>query len=284
MNNKSIIKQSNVKINLGLSILDKREDGYHNIDTIFAELDFGDTLIFTPTEDYRLTATTQTDTNLSLGNDNLISQAYRLIRSMFKNVPTEYSIHLKKQVPIGAGLGGGSSNAAMTLRTLNHLWNVGMPSSVLEMIAKKLGADVPFFIRGGIQRGQGVGEKLSPLAFDKNWWFVVTVPPIHCSTEHAYRDYKKHLPVNYRARKFAGSVLVEKELLPLKNDFEPMVFENYSEIEKTKSQLKKNDAFYASLSGSGSAIYGVFHDREAAKKALSQLGSSGFSFLAKIKQ
>ncbi|MBL7052761.1 MAG: 4-(cytidine 5'-diphospho)-2-C-methyl-D-erythritol kinase [Candidatus Marinimicrobia bacterium] len=280
-----IVEKSNAKINLGLSILEKRDDGYHNLDTIFAELDWGDVLEFSPAEKYKFTveSSIQHPTSSAPADEtNLITQAYRLLRSMFENVTSEYAIHLKKQIPIGAGLGGGSSNAAATLRALNKLWNVGLSDKVLEMLGKKLGADVPFFIRGGVQRGKGIGEKLSHISFNEDWWFVVCVPEIFCSTAHAFRDYKKHLPVNYHPCKFTGSNLVEKELLPLKNDFEPMVFENYSEIEKTKSLFKECGAFYASLSGSGSAVYGVFHHHETAKNALSKLDSSSFSFLTQI--
>jgi len=282
-----IVEKSNTKINFGLSILDKRKDGYHNLDTIFAELDWGDELMFAPAKKFKLTIELRTQNPLSripVDETNLIFQAYRLIRSMFDSVSTEYAIHLKKQIPPGAGLGGGSSNAATTLRTLNKLWGVGLSDIVLEKIGAKLGADVPFFIRGCVQRGQGIGEKLSPISYNQDWWVIVAVHPIHCSTAHAYRDYKKHLSVNYLPCKFTGSSLAEKELIPLQNDFEPMVFENYSEIEETKSQLKTEGAFYASLSGSGSAVYGVFQNHEAAKSALSKLDSSCFSFLTKIKQ
>ena len=115
---------SNAKINLGLNVLNKRKDGYHNLHSLFVEIELADELLFTPSERYQLTAEGDQTTDLPLDKNNFITQAYQLIRGKIENVRTEYAIHIKKQIPMGGGLGGGSSNAATTLRALNELWKM----------------------------------------------------------------------------------------------------------------------------------------------------------------
>ena len=153
---------SSAKVNLGLQILNKREDGYHNLHSLFIEIDLADELIFTPSDEFHLTIEGKEGAEISLDESNLITKSYRLFQSIMKNVSTEYAIHLKKIIPIGSGLGGGSSNAAAVLRVLNKLWKINFSPSKLEKIGKELGADIPFFIRGGFQLAEGIGEKLTP--------------------------------------------------------------------------------------------------------------------------
>ena len=151
---------SNAKINLGLQVLNKREDGYHNLHSLFMEIDLADELSFRESSEFKLDLK---GAILPLDENNLITKAYRLIRSKAEDVPSEYAIHLKKKIPIGGGLGGGSSNAATVLTTLNQLWELNLTEDELEKMSKSLGADVPFFIRGGIQLIEGIGDMLNPV-------------------------------------------------------------------------------------------------------------------------
>ena len=259
---------SHAKINLGLQVLNKREDGYHNLHSLFMEIDLADELSFREASELKLGIE---GADLPLDENNLITKAYRLIRSKVEDVQSEYSIHLKKKIPIGGGLGGGSSNAATVLTTLNQLWKLHLTEDELENMSKSLGADVPFFIRGGIQLIEGIGDMLSPVDFTpmKDLQFILVVPPIHISTPWAYRALNKTLQPDKSRPKFAPlSRPMNWELFD--NDFERIIYETYPEIRETKVNLQKAGALYAGLSGSGSTVFGVFDNLQKAKSKLEQ--------------
>ena len=257
------ITSSNAKINLGLQVLNKREDGYHNLHSIFIETDLADTLTFKPNKNYSLKVE-----GLSVPNDesNLISRAYNLLSSQTKEIYSEYSIHLKKKIPTGGGLGGGSSNAAKTLLTLNKLWKLNKTEKQLEQLGKTIGADVPFFIKGGIQLVEGIGEILTPIDGGplKGLVFVLVIPPFYISTLAAYKTLNKSLEKTTGRPKFAPlSEPMKWELFD--NDFERVICKTYPEIGEIKKKLLKNGALFASLSGSGSTVFGVFDNNDKAK-------------------
>jgi 4-diphosphocytidyl-2-C-methyl-D-erythritol kinase len=259
---------SNAKINLGLQVLNKREDGYHNLHSLFMEIDLADELSFREASELNLGIE---GTDLPLDENNLITKAYRLIRSKVEDVQSEYSIHLKKKIPLGGGLGGGSSNAATVLTTLNQLWGLNLREDELENMSKSLGADVPFFIKGGVQLIEGIGDLLSPIdpAPMKDLQFILVVPPIHISTPWAYRALNKTLQPDKSRPKFAPlSRSMNWELFD--NDFEQIIYETYPEIRETKVNLQKAGALYAGLSGSGSTVFGVFDNLQKAKSILEQ--------------
>mgnify|MGYP001313094073 FL=1 len=259
---------SHAKINLGLQVLNKREDGYHNLHSLFMEIDLADELSFREASELKLGIE---GADLPLDENNLITKAYRLIRSKVEDVQSEYSIHLKKKIPIGGGLGGGSSNAATVLTTLNQLWELNLTEDELENMSKSLGADVPFFIRGGIQLIEGIGDILSPVdpAPIKDLQFILVVPPIHISTPWAYRALNKTLQPDKSRPKFAPlSRPMNWELFD--NDFERIIYETYPEIREIKVNLQKAGALYAGLSGSGSTVFGVFDNLQKAKSILEQ--------------
>ena len=259
---------SHAKINLGLQVLNKREDGYHNLHSLFMEIDLADELSFREASELKLGIE---GADLPLDENNLITKAYRLIRSKVEDVQSEYSIHLKKKIPIGGGLGGGSSNAATVLTTLNKLWELNLTEDELENMSKSLGADVPFFIRGGIQLIEGIGDLLSPIdpAPMKDLQFILVIPPIHISTPWAYRALNKTLQPDKSRPKFAPlSRPMNWELFD--NDFERIIYETYPEIRETKVNLQKAGALYAGLSGSGSTVFGVFDNLQKAKSILEQ--------------
>ena len=260
---------SHAKINLNLQILNKREDGYHNLHSLFLEIDLADELVFSPADEFLLTVEGSDIDEIPLDDTNLICKAYRQIKKKFKLVPIEYSVHLKKQIPIGGGLGGGSSNAATTLIALNRLLKLNLAFNELENMGKSLGADVPFFIRGGLQLVEGIGNILCPIDPTpmKDLQFILVVPPLHISTPWAYGALNRALQPYISYPKFAPlSNPMNWELFD--NDFERVIYEAYPEIGKIKKTLQKAGALYAGLSGSGSTVFGVFDNLQKAKSIL----------------
>ena len=257
---------SHAKVNLGLHILNKREDGYHNIHSLFVELALADELIFTPSSNFELSADCINDIQLPLDDTNLISRAYELMCSKVGLVPSAYNIHLKKVIPIGSGLGGGSSNAAATLKALNELWKLNYSLDNLEVLGQQLGADVPFFIRGGFQLSEGIGEKLSPQ--DENvlggLYFLLIIPPFQISTVEAYKSLNKPLrPVENHSKFAPITKPVNWKLFD--NDFEKVIRKAYPEIGNIQENLQGAGALYAGLSGSGSTVFGVFNNLKSAE-------------------
>ena len=227
------------------------------------EIDLEDALAFRPLPSYQLSVE---GIALTVDESNLISKAYQLIRSMAEKVDTEYAIHLIKQIPIGGGLGGGSSNAAATLNALNQLWKLNFSLQELEKMSVELGADVPFFIKGGLQLVEGIGDILTPMdyALLKEYSFLLVVPPIQISTPWAYGVLNKSLQPNKRQPKFSPlSKPMKWELFD--NDFERVIRKTYPEISNIKEKLQNAGALYANLSGSGSTVFGVFGNKQKAE-------------------
>ena len=234
-------------------------------------MDLEDALAFRPLPSYQLSVE---GIDLPVDESNLISKAYQLIRSMAGKVDTEYAIHLIKQIPIGGGLGGGSSNAAATLNALNHLWKLNFSLQKLEKMGAEIGADVPFFIKGGVQLVEGIGDILTPV--DPNllegYSFLLVVPPIHISTPWAYNALNKTLQPNKRLPKFPPlSKPMKWELFD--NDFERVIRKTYPEISNIKEKLQNAGALYAGLSGSGSTVFGVFDNHQKAEALLENFSS-----------
>ena len=257
---------SNAKINLGLRVLNKREDGYHNLQSYFVEIDLRDELGFSSSATFQLFVE---GANVPDDDSNLISKAYKIIRAKTETVDTEYAIHLKKKIPMGGGLGGGSSNAAATLNALNQLWKLNFTLQELEKMGVELGADVPFFIKGGVQLVEGIGDILTPMdyALLKEYSFLLVVPPIHISTPWAYNALNKTLQPNKRLPKFSPlSKPMKWELFD--NDFERVIRKTYPEISNIKEKLQNAGALYAGLSGSGSTVFGVFDNHQKAEALL----------------
>jgi len=258
---------SYAKINMGLLILNKRNDGYHNIATVFQQIDLHDDVTLRKIPDaIRIIST---DPALPLDRNNLVYRAFELVQSKlgFKG---GIEIRIEKRIPMGSGLGGGSSNAAATLVGVNRLWGEKLSLSELEEMAAEIGSDVPFFITGGTALGQGKGEILTPLKWSTDWWVVLVYPGIGVSTSWAYRKAKIILTKEEKFTKFRS---VFKKYDPhalrqiLKNDLEGVVFRRHPILRTIKEAMYKRDAFYASMSGSGSSIYGLFFRREQAEAA-----------------
>lgn len=252
----------NAKINLGLNIVSKRPDGYHNLETVFYPIGLKDALEivpagadlpYVPTEGYRFF---QTGIEIR-GNaaDNLVIKALNLI-SEEKEIPP-IDIHLLKKIPFGAGLGGGSSDAAFMLKLLNETFALNYSDLELEQRAAKIGADCPFFIKNKPAFATGIGNELTEVELNLSNYFLVLVKPgDFVSTKDAYAMVSPKQP-NLSLKEIVKKPVSEwKELM--KNDFEPSVFKKYPEICKIKEQLYELGAVYASMSGSGSSVFGFF--------------------------
>jgi 4-diphosphocytidyl-2-C-methyl-D-erythritol kinase len=238
------------KVNLGLRILAKRPDGYHEIESIMAEIPFCDILELNEDEH---DAFVQTGITFPPdGQLNLCEKAVAVLRQ-HANFPPVH-IHLRKQIPVGAGLGGGSADASYTLVGLNELFSLGFSIAQLTDFAAQLGSDCPFFIEGGLQLATGRGEhltKLQPLGLKK--WLVLCNPGIHVATAAAYAKVKPK-----RDGASILELLRENGIQRLVNDFEYSVFEQFPEISQLKTYLEKAGAFYAAMSGSGSSVFALF--------------------------
>lgn len=247
------------KINLGLHILRKREDGYHEIETCMLPIPFVDILEITPSMQFEFVQTGRTIQGAS--GENLCEKAYHLLREKYGIGPVR--IHLRKQIPIGAGLGGGSSDASYTFLGLNDLFDLNLTDAELKEYAAQLGSDCPFFIESSIQMAKGRGEKLETLALNLPTMYLVLLNPgIHIGTKEAYagvtpNSFQKPL------LEFINEPL-DSWQENIKNDFEQSIFHNHPILAEMKNELVQAGAFYAAMSGSGSSIYGLFLSKEKA--------------------
>ena len=243
----------NAKINIGLNVVSKRTDGYHNLETVFYPVKLADALEFVEAKKTTLSISgIEVDGD---SEDNLILNYFVQMKQDYQ-LP-ELAFHLHKVVPFGAGLGGGSSDAAFTLKALNSHYNLDLSEEQLEKYASQIGADCPFFIKSQPTFASGIGDQFEDIELDLSSYEIVIVKPdIFVSTPEAYRNVRPKAP-EFNLRK-TGRLPVEKWKDHIVNDFEESVFSAYPEIAKIKETLYKRGAVYASMSGSGSAVYGIF--------------------------
>lgn len=245
------------KINLGLYVTAKRQDGYHDLDTVFYPVPIHDILEFVEAKEpsFHLTGLPI----MGVAADNLCQKAYQLLKSTHPSLPS-VEIHLHKLIPMGAGLGGGSSDGAFMLRMLNEQFNLGHSKDELMDMALQLGSDCPFFIQDKPAHGLGRGEILNLIALSlSSWWLALVNPGIHVSTKTAFRDVSpKPAPIDL-ANKIMEPVESWKNWLS--NDFEDSVFKIHPEISNIKDSLYTQGATYASMTGTGSTVYGLFRER-----------------------
>lgn len=248
------------KINIGLKITEKREDGYHNIQTIFYPVRLYDILEFIVLSPDaggdRLTVTGLVPEGAR--EDNLVIRALEIIKNKW-SLPY-FEIHLHKNIPAGAGLGGGSSDAAFMMKMLNKCFKLGLSAEELKNQALRVGSDAPFFIENIPSYAEGRGELLTPLnQLGDDLYLVIICPGIHISTREAYLSCKPekkgtNLSVYYRENISKWKDLIE-------NDFEKIVFPKHPVLKEIKELLYKSGAIFSSMSGSGSAIYGLFRKK-----------------------
>ena len=245
------------KINLGLHIVNKRADGFHNIETVFYPVKtITDVLEIIPSEQFSFQCYgIQID---GKEEDNLVIKAYNLMKERHHLPPV--SINLLKKILAGAGLGGGSSDAAATLVLLNKLFHLQLDNETLKSYASNLGSDCPFFIEGTLAFASGRGENLSPCGYPEmeNKHIVIVNPNIHISTAEAYSHCEPSASEVDLREIMQKPISSWKNLL--KNDFEKTLFPIYPRLAEIKKELYQKGALYASLSGSGSALFGVFDE------------------------
>lgn len=259
---KSIKLNSLSKINLYLEIGEKREDNYHNIRTIMAKTDFGDIIIVKYKENKAFKVNIRcNEIEIPLNSRNTV---YKMLNNLndIKPLNYEFDILLKKNVPVQAGLGGASGDGAAIGQWILSKSEFGYSRDEMLKSAIRTGADVPFFFEKGIVEMGGIGEKIIKryCLFDMHF-IIVKIRNINIATDWAYKNYKKHL-TNYNARiNIMRNSLVNKDIngvaAALMNDFEPLVIEKYGELKSIKSKLLNNGVLGASLTGSGSAIFGI---------------------------
>jgi len=248
-----MILYPNAKINLGLRILRKREDGFHDIESIMIPVPIYDILELCVSEEFSYT---QTGIDIpSNGSFGLVESAYMLMKNRYGIGPV--AIHLRKQIPIGAGLGGGSADAAFTLKGLNEWFNLGLSTETLEHLAAELGSDCPFFISNQPALATGRGEQLHPMNVNLSGLYIAIYNPgIHVSTASAYGSIIPN-PTNSIAHQIKA--LHEWQAYYV-NDFEKPVTLVHPEISKGIQYLIQEGAIYAAMSGSGSSYLGIFEN------------------------
>lgn len=257
-----MIQYPNAKINVGLHITSKRPDGYHEIQSCLYPIPLCDAL-----EIIHSDKTTFSSTGIAIPGreqDNLILKAYDLLRKDFSDLPP-ITIHLHKAIPIGAGLGGGSADAAFALSLMNRLFDLYMDDWLLEEYAAKLGSDCPFFIQNTPKIVTGRGEIMEDISLDLSGkWLVLINPNIHISTQEAYAGVTPKAPVQDLKQVLSDRSLWKDELI---NDFEQSIFEKYPLLEQVKQSLYAKGAFYAAMSGSGSTLFGLFDQKPGFEKS-----------------
>jgi 4-diphosphocytidyl-2-C-methyl-D-erythritol kinase len=255
----------NCKVNLGLHVLDKRADGYHNLETVFYPLSLCDAAEITtcPPKKEKRESFELTVTGAAIPGDlssNLCTKAWKLIKKNFPDIP-HVRMHLHKAIPVGAGLGGGSSDGAYTLMLLNEELKLNIPYDGLVKYALELGSDCPFFILNKPCYASGRGEIMEQVSINlSEYYFVIVRPELHISTAEAFNELTEK-----RDRKPDSILDVIKEPVTswkgqLINDFEEPLFAKYPELKEIKQGLYAAGAEYASMTGTGSSVYGIFHN------------------------
>jgi 4-diphosphocytidyl-2-C-methyl-D-erythritol kinase len=258
---------SPAKLNLFLRITGRRKDGYHNLQTLFQLLDYGDSMRFTPRSDGNITLSPSLPGVPD--EENLIIRAAKSLQQK-TGCSQGADIHIEKILPMGGGIGGGSSNAATTLLALNHLWRTGLNIDQLAELGLTLGADVPVFVRGQSAFAEGVGEALTPLKIDQTVYLIIK-PDCEVATHEIFSN--KRLTRDSSAITMAA--VFEQDGL---NDCEAVVRELYPQVDKALNWL--NQFASARLTGTGACIYASFADKASAEQVLRQLPSGLTGFIA----
>ena len=256
----------NAKINLGLDIVEKRPDGYHNLETVFYPIPLCDILEITPATEPDAPEYTFTMYNAVFegsNDDNLVIKAYKALAADHKLPKVDISLY--KHIPTGAGLGGGSADAAFALKMLNDIASLGLTSQQLCSYASRIGADCAFFIDNTPAYATGIGDILTPTPCTISGYHLVLVKPdIHVSTKDAYALVTPQKPL--QALTDIAQLPIQEWKDAMKNDFEKSIFAKYPAMAKVKEQLYEMGAVYASMSGSGSSFFGIFKEEQDIEK------------------
>jgi 4-diphosphocytidyl-2-C-methyl-D-erythritol kinase len=263
------------KINLSLEVLGRRHDGYHDILTILQTIDLYDTMSFQLADDLSLTCNNPT----LEGEGNLVWRAARLLQRSFHETAGA-AIHLEKTIPVAAGLGGGSSDAATTLMALSHLWGLGITEANLVNLAVALGSDVPFFLRGGTVLAEGRGEHLTSLPLLPEHWVVLVAPPLTIPDKTAlmyanltYREYSTGSLTRRMAQLIQDGNMLEPGLIF--NVFEWVAYRCFERVDRLRQQVVDAGADHVRLCGSGPSLYAIYGQEETARALFERLQAEG---------
>ena len=247
---------SYAKVNLGLKIINQRPDKYHNISSIFIQINLHDKLYFIPNKKFEIESQ---GIKSPLGEKNIVFKVAQILNKEF-GINIKHKIIIDKNIPIGSGLGGGSSNAATALKVLANLYDLNISSNDYIKLANQLGSDVPFFINGGLQIAEGKGEQLSPASISlEDYTILLVCPDFSISTKWAYSFFKNNLPKSFNGNKFR-TFQNNIDWLLFENDFEEVIKTTYPEVIEIRGKLEASEALFVSLSGSGSTMFGIFDD------------------------
>ena len=262
------------KINLSLDVLGRRENGYHDVSMVMQTVDLYDVISLNKLEsdsEIRLTANVNT---LPLDETNIVYKAVKLIKEEY-GINTGVSVHIEKHLPIAAGMGGGSSDGAAALRGMNRLFELGLSEEKLEELGVRLGADVPFLIKGGIALAEGIGEKLTTLPDFPDCVLVIAKPDLGVSTKEVYEAFDSLKEVNHpdivKLVKSLGNTNLKEIVKLLGNVLEEVTVKKHEIIEIVKKLLIDNGAVFSMMTGSGPTVFGIFENEEQAEKARNNL-------------
>ena len=262
------------KINLSLDVIGRRENGYHDVSMVMQTVDLYDVISLNKLKgdgEIRLTANMNT---LPLDETNIVYKAVKLVKEEY-GLNTGVSVHIEKHLPIAAGMGGGSSDGAAALRGMNRLFELGLSNEKLEELGVRLGADVPFLIKGGIALAEGIGEKLTKLPDFPDCVLVIAKPDLGVSTKEVYEAFDSLKEVNHpdvgKLVKSLGSAGLKEIVKLLGNVLEEVTAKKYEIIEVVKNLLIDNGAVFSMMTGSGPTVFGIFGNEEQAKKACNNL-------------
>lgn len=267
-----VTRRASAKINLGLRVLCRRPDGYHDLETVFYRIPWADTVTAHRSDGITLTCS---DPRLEADGSNLVMRAARALAAAC-NPGGGAALRLEKRLPWGAGLGGGSSDAAATLRLLVDLWDLSVPEAALHALARELGSDVPCFLAPPVAYATGRGEHLAPMpGYVLPYPVVVVAPSVRLSTAEAFAGIQPRAArdTDLRALVLSNDLRLWRD--HLKNDFEATVFGAHPAIAEAKASLMSAGAGYASLTGTGSAVYGIFEDLASARTGRHKALQSG---------
>lgn len=275
-----IVVKSPAKINIGLNIINKRNDGFHNLETIFYPLDLFDEIKFTKSERFTFSSN---DFNLNKEKTNLIIKAKELLEIEL-NVQLPVDIYLNKNIPIGAGLGGGSSNAASTLIALTKLFNLQIDTKHLLHLAIRLGSDVPFFLNPVPSYAESRGEVLVPINLKLEKYLVIVNPGIHIATKWAFgliTPIRSKQSLKSLASK--SSIEIGDLISIASNDFEKIVFNHFPDVKEIKEKMLEFGSVFSMMTGTGSTVWGMFDDKETANQtAIFFKGENYFTYVQQL--
>ena len=257
------------KVNLFLDVLNKRADGYHDLGTVFQTLDMGDFLSAEKNSSGEITLSYNVSQDYPVEKD-LVFRAAKLLQET-TNTSCGAKLYLEKLMPLGAGLGGGSADAAAALRLLNRIWETKLSGEELEKLGAKLGADVPFLVQGGTAFAEGIGEILTPTSVEFPKAVLVATPHCAVPTKDAYAGVVPSGENRWNAFKSNWNGTLSFEFY---NKFEESVFPKYPIIQDLKNKLEKSGAFKTLMSGSGASVFALFDSKTLAETALEKLGTT----------